>query len=589
LSLVPFLCRAQSVEPLHETVTVTGTYEPLSLEEIDRSLSVLETRERTTVLNTLADLLRLDPALDLRQRAPGGIQGDLSIRGSSAGQTLVLINGQRVNDPQTAHYNLDVPLALESVDRIEVLRGSGSTLYGSDAMGGVVNIITAPPEASEVKVRAALGNYGIHQESISLATAFRGLAEQVNVARDFSTGFMDDRDYRNLQVNSLTQFRSSLGTTDLTAGWMDHPYGANQFYGNYNSWEDTKTWFTGLRQTLGKNTEAAFSWRRHSDLFYLYRDRPAAYANHHVSEQWQVSLRRSAELGRASTLHYGAEGLRESVDSTNLGVHARDRGAVYVAADFRALKRFSLSLSAREELLRRWQAQFSPTVAAGAWLSPQLKLRASVSRAFRVPGYTDLYYHDPGNQGNPNLRPESAWNYEGGLTWHPAGAARAVADLTLFERRERNVIDYYRAAAGAVWQALNIQNLNFTGLEAGVRLEPRRGQTIDVRYAALRGRQDTVALGFTKYGFSYPRQSAVVSWQGTLARTLLVRSRLGVMSRFSSSAYAVWDLYAASARGRFRPFLQLTNLNAAAYQDIPGVAMPGRTILGGVEWTIVGR
>lgn len=105
----------------------------------------------------------------------------------------------------------------------------------------------------------------------------------------------------------------------------------------------------------------------------------------------------------------------------NLGGHARSRGAAYAALDFRALRRFSLSVSAREEVYRNFSGEFSPTVAGGVWLSERVKLRASASRGFRVPSYTDLYYHDPANVGSPNLRPEREWTYEGGLDWNPGG------------------------------------------------------------------------------------------------------------------------------------------------------------------------
>ena len=128
-----------------------------------------------------------------------------------------------------------------------------------------------------------------------------------------------------------------------------------------------------------------------------------------------------------TTVFYGVEALHESIVSNNLGDHARSRGAAYGAVDFRALRRFSLTISAREEVYRRLSAEFSPTVAGGFWISPSLKLRASASRAFRVPSYTDLYYHDPGNVGSPNLRPERVWAYEGGLDLEPGRRGRAAS------------------------------------------------------------------------------------------------------------------------------------------------------------------
>src|ERR1017187_10200326 len=146
LAFAPVPAFAQQMPQQRDTVVVTGTFEPMSLEEIDRAIRVLPARCQALMLNTLTDLLKLDPSLDLGERAPDGVQGDLSIRGAGFGQTLVLLNGMRLNDAQSGHHNMDIPVPLETVERVEVLRGSGSTLYGSDAVGGVVNIITEPPQ-----------------------------------------------------------------------------------------------------------------------------------------------------------------------------------------------------------------------------------------------------------------------------------------------------------------------------------------------------------------------------------------------------------------------------------------------------------
>lgn len=563
----------------HDTIVVTGTYEPLSIEEIDRAVRVLPARENRLLATSLAGLLRLDPSVDLRERAPNGVQADVSIRGAAFGETLVLLNGQRLNDAQSAHHNMDIPVPIDGVERIEVLRGSGSTMYGSDAAGGVINIVTAAPEGGEARVRSAFGSFGTNQQQVSLAGVLGAISERVSASRDFSSGFAPDRDYRNLQFSSETRARTAAGASSLTLGYMDHPFGADQFYGSFNSWENTKTWFAGAQQSFGDRTTASFAFRRHSDLFVLYRDRPAVFTNHHSDESWQAALRRNEELSPSAHFFYGVEGLHESVVSTNLGDHARSRAAAYGAFDLRALRRFSLSISAREEVYRSWSATLSPTAAGGVWLSRAVKLRASASRAFRVPGYTDLYYHDPGNLGSPNLRPERAWTYEGGVEW--AASSRTRAEVTVFERRERDGIDYYRGGAADIWRALNIQNLNFTGVEAGVRA---RG--FDFRYTGLRGTQDTIAPGLTKYTFNYPTHSAVVSWQGMLPGGIAARTRVGVLDRRARAPYALWDVSAARSRGRVRPFVQLSNLTSTRYEEVQGVAMPGRSILGGVEVVI---
>ena len=570
-----------SPPPVHETIVVTGSYEPLSLDEIDRAVSQLPVRNSDLIFNTLVDVLRQDPSIDVQARAPDGVQNDVSIRGGSYAQTLVLLNGLRLDDVQSGHHNMDIPVPVDGISQVEVLRGSGSTMYGSDAVGGAINIITTPPDLTELVLRTAVGNFGINQQQGSLSGVFGALSEQLTFSRDFSTGFIPDRDYRNLQLASSTHFTTGWGATDFTMAYMDHPFGADQFYGPYNSWEDTKTWFGSVRQELGKKTSVSFAYRRHSDLFVLLRDDPSVYTNHHKDESYQTAVRRNENIFRNTELHYGVEAVHESIVSNNLGNHSRSRAAAYVSLDFRALKRFSLSLAAREEVYRDFSATLCPTVAAGYFLSQKVKFRASASRAFRVPSYTELYYEDPANVGNPNLRPERAWTYEGGVDWNPS--TRWHGDVTVFERRERDGIDYYRASPNDLWMALNINSLNFTGVESTLRFTPARGQTIDFRYSWLDGAEDTIPIGETKYTFSYPIHSAVAQWQGSIADHLVLRTRIGILDRRQEGAYVLCDMDAAYTRGRVHPFLRLSNLTNTSYYELQGIAMPGRTLIGGVE------
>src|SRR5436190_7362122 len=188
LMILTGAAHAQQPETRRETVVVTGVYEPVAIDEVDRSVSLLSVSEQKLLSNTWIDFLKLEPSLDVRERAPNGLQADLSIRGGTFGQTLIVVDGQRMNDAQSGHHNMDLPLPLESISRIEVLRGSGSTMYGSDATGGVVNIVTQHPKASEFRLRTTLGNFGVNQQRGSLAVVHGDLSEQLNFSRDFSSG-----------------------------------------------------------------------------------------------------------------------------------------------------------------------------------------------------------------------------------------------------------------------------------------------------------------------------------------------------------------------------------------------------------------
>jgi iron complex outermembrane receptor protein len=572
-------------EPRKYVVVVTGTYQPVPLEESDRTVRVFEVQRDRTLVNSVSDYLQMDSSVDLRRRAPGDIQGDLSIRGGGFSQSLVLLNGMRLNDAQSGHHNLDLPVPLDAITEIQILHGSGSTQYGSDAVTGVVNLLAAPP-SSELRLRGALGNSGINQQSGTLAFAGSSLSQSFIFARDFSTGFLPDRDYRNLSLTSISQARTRLGATDVLLATSDRPFGADQFYGNFNSWERTRGWFASLRQELGPRTEVDFAFRRHTDLFVLYRDRPQVFENRHALESWQGAIRRSDPLSTNSRLSYGFESYADSIASTNLGDHSRIRGAGYAAWDARLFRRVSLTAGLRDEVYGSFNHQLSPTVAAGAWLSPRLKLRAAVSRAFRLPTYTDLYYHDPANLGSPDLRPEKAWNYEGGADFQVSARLRATA--TVFQRRDTDLIDYVRYSPNDIYRATNFQHLTFTGFEGMLEWQPRSRGILSIQYTGLSGRRDVVAGAISKYVFNYPIHNGIVTWQGGLLPGLAARTRIGVTDRFGRDPYAVWDVAAARSQGRVRPFLQLSNLTDTAFQEILGVMAPNRTVIGGVELRVFG-
>jgi iron complex outermembrane receptor protein len=564
-----------------ETVVVTGVYEPVPLGEVDRPVTQHDTAANGLVANSLEDFLRLDPSVDLQERGPNGTQADVAMRGGTFEQTLILVDGFRMNDLQTGHHDMDLPFPLDAFSDVEILHGAGSALYGSDAVGGAINFITHPPAVTELRVRSGFGNFGVNQESATGSFVTRSLAEQLTFARDYSSGFMPDRDYRDLALTSLTDFSTDVGNTELILAHNDRPFGANQFYGPYDSWEHTNTYFVAGKQDLGKSTQVSFAYRHHRDRFVLFREDPLFYQNLHTLQSFQAALRRRQGISHNAHLFYGAEGYSDSIHSTNLGDHTRGRAAAYAALDVRALNRFSFNVGAREEVYRSVQGQFSPSVSAGYWMNSHLKLRGNVSHAFRVPSLTDLYYHDPTSIGSLNLRPERAWDLETGLEWN--GPRRLYGDLTLFELREQDVIDYMRDSPTAVWQATNIDRLHFDGMESSLHAPLSHSQEIDLSYTAMHGYHQAMPGIESEYAFWYPVQSGIISWRAQLPQGIVARSRIGVLDRYEYKTYGLWDVYLARSRGRIHPFVQLTNLTNTSYQEVQMVAMPGRAVVGGVE------
>ena len=565
------------------SVVVTATFEPVPLNQANRSVFLLDTSQAPLLFDSVSSYLRLDPSIDMQARAPGGVQTDLTIRGATFEQSLVLVNGLRLNDAQSGHHDMDLPLPLEALSRIEVLHGAGSTFYGSDAIGGAVNLITSAPAQTEAMVSTGAGNDGVNQQMFIGSAAFNRASMRLAASRDFSSGFTYDRDYRSEAAAPEFWLKTPLGQTDVLLAGSDRAFGADDFYGNYPSWERTKGWFSSVQQPFGKWASASLAYRRHSDEFVLVRDDPSLYENNHMDQSWQGIVRGSTDLHPNTTLAYGVEEDADQIASNNLGHHGRNSGAGYVNLDARALGHFSLSAGAREQLFSGGDAVFAPSLSAGVWLKGGWRLRGSVSRGYRLGTYTDLYYSDPATLGNPNLKPESAWDEEGGAEWHPGG--RVQADVTVFHAHEHNDIDYVKLAPvtpAELWQAENIPTFNRTGAEASVRIRLGANQELDFGYMGIHGSGLSPDYAY-EYVASYPSNNANVAWSAVFARQIQARSKLQIVQRYRQTAYPLWDAGVARSTGRLRPYLNFENISNTGYQEISGVAMPGHTVVGGME------
>jgi iron complex outermembrane receptor protein len=588
-----------------ETMVVLGSPVPVPLAESSVSVVVLPVEGKTLSLESPQELLRQDSSVYLEERGAGGGQADLILRGGTFEQALVLLNGFRINDSQTAHHNLDLPIPLDAMDSIEVLHGAGSTLHGADALSGVADFLTAAPSATSLRLRAGDGSLRENEESMLGELARKRWSSRLTAERNFSTGFMADRDYRNEDASSESWVSSRLGISDLLVATSDRSFGANQFYGPYNSWERTKGWFASGRQELGSRTVAAFGYRRHTDEFILLRDNPSVYENNHIDGSWQASVRYTLPVATSSVLLSGLEADGDSIHSNNLGLHARNRGAGYIDLDLKPAKsRWKLSAGLREELFSGGlQSALAPHLAGNLRLTDQLKLRASGGYGFRLPTYTDLYYSDPATIGNANLKPESAWSGEAGADWVQSN--RLMISATGFYDRQHDTIDYLRYLSATppansvlpascpsdTWCAVNLSGLHFAGVESFATWVPAKGHTVRVAWTQLVGAQPPLNGLQSEYALNYPVENIHAIWTVALTHILNVTNSVAIAKPYqqpgnppwNSTPYPVWNAALTHDSGKIRPYLRLANLSNTGYQEINGVAMQGRSITGGVS------
>ena len=457
-----------------------------------------------------------------------------------------------------------------------------------------MNLLTERPRPGfSLMASSGVGNYGSLEQHLRASYVAGRVAEQFTGSRDTSDGFIADRNYSSNAAAVESWLKLRPGMTDVLVAVSDRPYGANLFYGPYDSWERTKEWFASIQQQIGERTAASFGYRRHSDMFVLFADRPEIYENNHITTSYEGALRRVDALGRKATVSYGVEADGNEIRSSSLGEHGRNQGAGYANLGLHELGRFSLSVGAREEVFSGGGSVFSPNVAGAFMLTRTLRLRGSDGAWVSVAYVCGSVLFGPQHDWESGLQPESSWSYESGVDWSPGGG-RVTVTTTGFYLRQRDSIDYSKQelATPALtfaepWQAVNVQNLNIAGVESTMRVRLGDRQRLQFSYSAAHAASPPAGL-ISEYAYNYAAQNAIFGWSGELpgrwGREVSAMTQVDVVQRTTQTAYPVWDVGVERNAGRVRPYLRLLNLSNTGYQEIPQVPMQGRTVMAGAAF-----
>jgi iron complex outermembrane receptor protein len=490
------------------------------------------------------------------------------------------VNGVRINDAQSGHHNADVPVVLEDIDRIEVLYGPGSSLYGADAFGGTINIITRRPSGRRRHLTVSGGSYGFVDGAAALDWSRGGVAQSLAVSGGRSSGFMPARDFSTVTLASQTRFARG----GLAVSHVRKDFGANGFYGPAPSRERTNGTFVHYDHRFpssdGRVLTGAVSYRTHGDLF-VYDPRVAGAApNRHRTHAVEAALEMQHVLSDTFRVNAGATLGGDWIRSNNLSDHAFSRGSVFAEVQQRLGSRTLLYPGVRVDLYSNFGSAVSPSLSVSSWVLPQLKLRASGGRAFRIPTFTELYYRDPNHDATSTLRPEHAWESEAGFDWIVSPAWHA--GVSAFARAEEDVIDWVRPSALVRWRTTNIRRVDARGLEAGVtRMLPDGSGFARVDYAYLdsdAGRVDFLS----KYVLDYARHALTASVSVPLAARVGLGGRIAYKRRADGREYWVVDARLSRRLGSADIFIEGSNLLETRYQEIRGVDMPGRWIRAGL-------
>jgi outer membrane cobalamin receptor len=583
-------------DPFRQDVVVTAAAMPVELGTVTRSLTVI-TRDQIDRLpvHSIADVLRLSSSVDVRSRGERGLQTDFSVRGANFGQMLVLVDGIRLNDAQSGHHNGDIPVPLDAVERIEILHGPGSSLFGADAFGGTINIITrkdAAPVSGSLQIGSVGAPDGVDHSAGVVAAARgqagieRGAVRQVLAASvDRSSGFMVERGYATAGVSSRTAIGERTG---LFVSYLWKDFGANGFYGNAPSHEWTNQTLVAADHLVGVaggwQLRANASYRTHGDHFIFDVRRPGVSENRHRSHATLGAVRGSRAVGTRGSVTVGAEGGADWIRSTNLGDHDTRRISAFSEWRHAPASNVQVDATIRVDRYTEFGTSWSPSIGAGWWLGEMVRLRASTGRAFRVPTFTERYYSDPANLARPEVGAEHAWAGEAGADIFPARGWAVTT--TLFGRMDHDVIDWLRPTVADRWMTYNIRDVDTLGVELAVRRTLPNGSFLQAGYTALD--VDAAAVSqLSKYVLDYAPHGLVAAASLALPSSLVVAPRLEIKQRTRSTGttrYAVLDVRASRVFGRYQLQLDATNLGGTSYQEVLGVMMPGRGVLVGIAY-----
>ncbi len=584
-------------EPSHtlERIVVTPSRIPASHSRQYRMVSTITGPEidgsaYTAIQDTIGGL----GAIDMRRRGPEGVQADVSIRGATFEESQVLLDGIKINDPQTGHHNMDLTLTRFDLERVDILKGPGSSIYGPNALGGAIHLITKKPDKDKVIVDASGGSYGFFTGGLSLSSLSGPLRNRFSFQEDRSTGYHPETEFNIFTLSEHAYLDTPVGDYDLLFGWSRKDFGADSFYSDmYDKEEEhTDTRFFKIGADLDIDALAVrpkLFLKRHRDKFILDRTRPGWQTNQHTTYNYGGDLGFVLRSDFADVA-YGFELSQERIDSTSMGEHRRTKDGIYFEISPHISERLGLNVAFREDRYDTFGWQASPSVGVAYNLCENWRLRSSVGKAFRAPTFTDLYYRDAANTGNPGLKPETAWSYEAGLDFSMKDVSLKT---TVFRREARDTIDWTRQAPNQPWQARNTGSIDTNGLEIALEINFKKAalyplylKRFSTGYTALDSyfKHDYLS----KYVSDYLKHHVIVASDIGLPFGLTSSWVINCKKRKGDSGFIVVDTalskeLSKDEKRRIKIFLDITNLFDVRYSEESNIEMPGIWIKSGAR------
>ena len=628
-------------EMMLEEVAVTGSRAPLTKSQAARMVTVLDRADIAQApVQSINDLLKYAVGVDVRQRGPIGAQTDISIRGGTQDQIILLLNGINICDPQTGHNAMDLPVDLNDIIRIEVLEGPAGRIYGTSSLVGAINIVTGvrnqeTGDRRNVQAHIEGGSYGyLH------LGARCSIDSQLQTSNAFthsiSANYSRSDGYSRSKVGSLnTDFCGAKGfyqgqyeDEDIRLHWhlgiADKGWGSSTFWASPkwqadDQYEHTTKLYSAIQGSTKRSRlrlNSSIYWNQNRDRYEGYRGQPEKMKfNYNRTDVYGVSLSSYFDWNTHNRTAFGAELRNEDLVSGNLGEplsqthHIKGTDRDYTLGVNRTnisgylehnLLLRDFTLSAGLVAVKNTWSNMNMTIYPGIDISyrptPHWTLHASYNTSLRMPSFTEMYYKLQGYNADPHLKPEEMRALEFGtnVQW-----SMFNVQCTLWHHRGTNMIDWIMDTSKgdeAVWQSVNHTKLNSIGFEISAMFNVQWSM-FNVSYSFISQDKEQEPGIVSQYALEYLRHKLVANLRLPLTDKLSLnvnarwQDRVGSYTDFNGTVqdyrpYFLLDTRLTWQQPTWKLYLEATNLLNTHYHDYGLVEQPGRWFIAGLSTSL---
>ncbi|MDX6745680.1 TonB-dependent receptor [Polaribacter sp. PL03] len=576
-----------------DTILIKSTRIDLPFKENSRTIEVISAVAiKNSAATNVADLLQQVAGVDIRRRGTAGSQADLYIRGGGFDQTLLLIDGIKMDDAQTGHHTLNAALPIEVIERIEIIKGPAARVFGQNAFTGAINIVTKKKLENTVSANIEAGSFGQLNGSVTVGKEFENASIIAHVGVLTSDGYRENSDYNNYNYVLKGVFNKKKQAIEVLATFFDKKFGAQNFYTpeafGFNEYEETQNSLLGVSTTFRtekfKITPRVY-WRRGQDIFLLKRDDPSFFRNLHTTNKVGVETNASYTSNLGIT-GFGIDVSRVSISSNNLGKRDRTMANLFLEHRFKlADGKIDITPGVAVTYFSDFKFQAFPGLDIGFKLTDNLKAYGNLGITYRIPTYTDLYYNDRSTIGNPNLKPEEAFAQEIGLKYN---TGRFTSSIAVFNRDATNLIDFIRQnTTDSKFTATNIAKVNTQGFEVNTDYRFKLNefnQTLSFGYNYLNDNILEQNKDLSRYSLNTLKHQFITRFSSKLFKNVRQNIIYKHAQRTVGTSYNVWDASIIVDVNKISFTVTANNIFNADYIESGFVPMPPSNVLFGLRY-----